>query len=618
MSVLYVAGIFGLLLPASWIVFLTGLAYLAKHLARQYTASGIPTAGFSWYLNTNRIRELFPLAFFGILYFLNWIIFRNGMFSLWDEWSIWGLFTKILTNYDSLSTRVYDQIGIGHLSYPKITSILQYYFILFLNNGEFHEGTAIFAQTVIISSAVPAFLYFRKDRILLLFPSFFAFYCIIHLFHVSGIYAYSMLADTILGLCWGMSVVLYLSNRNRPQYLIITSLALFPIVQIKDTGVLYSFSTILVIAMDRMIFHTSGLPVKLKQVGTLIAVVMISWASWNMFKQYNEIEAANYSNLPVQAVNAIKEILSDPQDYQRTTAANWLHSMTYAGNVNEIRADMREAENNFIAGFGPTFAFSNFSLSPLYWLIIYSIFAFSLYSAHAGSTGTRIESKNVYLTAAISLAVLVVIHACFILFMYMFRFSTYEAVRLASFDRYIGTAFLGIFLVMFYLTLEAQGKIRIMAFFILIFLFMPVTALEYFLLKDKNDYIQVNDIYKRIDPILNEIKEGDPESRILFVNQGGNGTIYVISKYRAFPMNLEIAGGSSGYSVSTTYRKDWEPWLWVASQEDFGRTLSNVDYLVVWNDTEFFEMYGDAVERSKLKAVWRPATDGRLEKYVLP
>ena len=173
MSVLYLAGLFGLLLPVSWFVFLAGLAYLAKIL---YVSILYSNEGGSSHLNSNRNRILFPLGSFGILFFLNWFIFRDSMFSQWDEWFTWGLFAKVLNEYDLLSTRLYDNIAHSH--YPRMTSILQYYFILFLNNGKFHEGTAIFAQTVIISSAVPAFLYFRKDRILLLI--FFNFYFLLH------------------------------------------------------------------------------------------------------------------------------------------------------------------------------------------------------------------------------------------------------------------------------------------------------------------------------------------------------------------------------------------------------------------------------------------------------
>ena len=615
MSVLYVAGLFGLLLPVSWLVFLTGLAYLAKHLVRKYSTSRC--GNFSSPLNTHPNIELFPLAFFGVLFFLNWFIFRNSMFSQWDEWLSWGLFTKVLVNYDLLHTKLY--YNPGHPHYPRITSILQYYFILFLNNGKFHEGTAIFAQTVIFSSAVSAFFMFQKKSYFFLIPSVFAFYCILHLFSTLGtngafsIHVYSLYVDSILGLCWGMSVILYLSNRNRMESMIISGLALFSMVQLKETGVFFAFSTILVVTIDKMFFHTSELPIKLKQVGTLIAVVMISWASWSMFKQYNEIGSTRISNVSVSVVNSIEESLLDPQSYKRKVAVNWLRSMTYAGNVNKISANLREAENHFIARFGPTFAFSNFSLSPLYWMIIWGIFVFSLYSIHAGSTGHTYESRNVFLTSMISLAILVLVYSCLILLLYISYFSEHEAVRLASFGRYIGTSFIGIFLVLLYLTLEAQNKIQIVVFITFLCLFTPDTMLDYFSPKDQNNYSHVNGIFKRIDPVINEIKREDPESNILFIDQGGNGYFYTMIKYRAFPLSLK------GYaSVSTRGRKDWEPWVWVASQEDFRKILQDIDYLIVWNDTEFFEMYGDVVQRSELRAIWKPTTDGRSEKYIFP
>ena len=275
MSILYVAALFGLLLQVSWLVFLTGLVYLAKCLGTCILYSERVHLLSS--PDIDRMRQLFPLMLVGILYFLNWFIFRDSMFSRWDEWFTWGLFTKVLTNYDLLSTKMYD---ITHSHYPRITSIFQYYFILFLNNGKFHEGIAIFAQTVVFSSAVPAFLCFRRNLALLLIPSVFTFYCIIHLFNMYGspdhyIPAYAIYADSVLGLCWGMSVILYISNRNKMESLIVTGIVLFSIVQIKEMGVFFAFSTILVVTIDKIFFHTSGFPAKLKQVGTLIAVVVV-------------------------------------------------------------------------------------------------------------------------------------------------------------------------------------------------------------------------------------------------------------------------------------------------------------------------------------------------------
>ena len=432
-------------------------------------------------------------------------------------------------------------------------------------------------------------------------------------------YAYSTLVDTILGLCWGMSIIVYLSNRNRKESLIIMGIVLFFLVQLKDTGLIFSCMTIFIITIDKIFFHTSKLQTKIKQICTLIAVVIFSWGSWSMYKYHNEIESLRISNFSWDAMVTIKQITSDPQEYQKSVISNWLRSMTYAGNIKNLRTNLHEAENDFISGFGPTFNLSEFSLSPLYWIIIFAIFVFLLYSAHAGSTGYMYELRNVYLTAMVCLAILFVIYSCLILFLYLFYFSTWEGVRLASFGRYIGTAFIGMFLVLFYLIVKAGNKFLIIAFFIFIYLFTPATILEYISPKDQNDYIWVNNIYKRIDPVLEEIKKENSQSRVLFINQGGNGKIYYITAYRSFPLNylsLKKAGGGYGYSINTTKREDWEPWLWVALQEDFGKVLQKVDYLIVWNDTEFFEMYGNVIEDSQLKAIWKPASDGQLEKYI--
>ena len=231
------------------------------------------------------------------------------------------------------------------------------------------------------------------------------------------IYVYSTYVDSVLGLLWGMSVILYLSNRNRTESLLITGLVLFPMVQIKDTGMFFALSTMLVVSIDRIFFQTIGLPVKLKQIGTLVAVVMVSWASWSMFKQHNEIEPARYSNLLASVAESIEELMMEPQNYKRKVAANWLRSMAHVGDVQKTRENLREAESNYIEGFGPTFALSNFSLSPLYWMVIWMGFVFSI------STGRTFETRDVFLTTMITLALLVLVYSCLILFLYMSYFS---------------------------------------------------------------------------------------------------------------------------------------------------------------------------------------------------
>ena len=573
-SVLYVAGLFGILWHVSHLVFLTGLGCLALHL---YNAPR------TFCRRLADRDSLLPLAAFGVLYFLSYFIWKDITFSVWDEFW-WGIFTKIITSHDSLIAG-YNEIT--NKDYPRISAILQYYVILFLSCGDFDEGTAIFAQTIIFLFAVPVF-FEKKYNPLLLVAIACCFFCLFYLFVLPICLIYN---DSMLGLCWGMSVILYLINRNRDKaMLIITSICLFFLVQVKPIGVVFACFTLFIVAIDEAFFSRVRLPAKAKKLGVLIAVVIVSWASWSAFKSYNGITHPSFTF----SFEAIYDSLTDPQNYQKTTAENFLYSLIYTGG--------EQHKDGFIGSFAHPFAFSDFSLSPLRWALVFAIFM-SMCCLIGNTPRDVFQQRSRHIALTMSLVVVLSMYACLLLFLYMTTFSEYEAVRLASFGRYLGTAYLGIFLVLLF---SVQKNTRLLfVFIVLIFLFTPFSVLK----SSVSRHRHIEDFYEKADPVIEELKR-DSESKTLVIDQGGTRYIQTLFHYRAFPLNTSIHSWSS---VHPERRDDWGMWQWTFSAKQFGRELREYDYLVVWNDTDFWEWYGDVVKRSQLKAVWALNED-RLAK----
>ena len=599
MSVLYVAGLFGLLWYVSWFVFLAGLVCFALSLYKRTRHSESDVFPSSIY-----DHSLFPLTAFGVLFLLSWCVFRNAYVTQWDEFGFWSIFTKILTNYNAMIAGFND---IPKMDYPRIAALLQYYFILFLRGGNFHEGTAIFAQTVIFASVVPVFLLFRKYyNVFFLCLITFCFYSLVDVFllPVSSLYA-----DSVLGLCWGMSILLYLINRKQDRVvLIITSLCLFSMVQVKEMGLVFACCTIFIVMIDEGFFSTFRLPVVLKRLGVLTAVVLVSFASWSMFKSYNGVVGSSFS----LDIGQIYDSLFDLEDYQKTTAENFLYSLIHIGNVAETQAVFDEShQDRFIGSFAHQFRFFEFSASPLWWAIIFIIFM-SLSYRLAGNTSKKIfASRSQCMTFTICLLVSLAAYTCLLLVFYTFVLSPYEAVRLASFWRYLGTAYLGLFLVLVYCVLRAEKKSLLVAFTILIFLVTPVSVepiLNAFRKSDVQKYY--DDLYGKIDPVIEKIKGKGGHPSILVINQRDNGFLSTVFYHRAFPLKVS----TSLFSVHTEKKDGWSPLTWIVSADDFGLTLSRFSYLIVWNDEEFWELYGDSVRRSALKAVWKLDND-RLVRF---
>ena len=94
------------------------------------------------------------------------------------------------------------------------------------------------------------------------------------------------------------------------------------------------------------------------------------------------------------------------------------------------------------------------------------------------------------------------------------------------------------------------------------------------------------------------------------INQRDDGFLSTVFYHRAFPLKVS----KSIFSVHTEEKDGWPPQTWIVSEDDFGLTLQGYDYLIVWNDDEFWELYGDSVRRSALKAVWKLDND-RLVRF---
>ena len=579
MSILYISSLLGLLLPISYLVFVAGLIYFCLNLYNCIKDNVLrnimsPTIVFTKPLTS-------PLAIFGFLYCLNWFVFKDAYITLWDEFSAWGIFTKIAVEYDSIIAGFNNIPAAG---YPRISALWQYYFILFVNEGEFRDGIAIFAQAVFFSSAAPIFLFSKntgKYQILYHILSISCFFCLIYLFvePVSSLYA-----DSVLALCFGISIILYIANKqNKVQFLIINIL-LFSMVQIKPTGLIFASLAITVIAVYELCFMERRLSSKLIRLCVLAATILGSYISWSIIKFHSGITSPSIAS-------RYSKFLSGLEDHQKVVVENFLYSLTYIGN-NEIFVGY------FAHPFGNLFThpFGDFSLSPLYWTIIFLSFVFAS-SFYLQSWRDR--TKHICL--GVLLTIVVVIYTSLLLFTYMAIFSQYEAVRLASFRRYMGAVYLGVYLVLFFMLLQTEKKLLCVIFAGLIFCFTPTSILENIspnLSNSKRLDPLFRRLYNEIDPVISEMDK-IPEPRVLYINQGGNGSLYVKFKFRAFPLYID-SPGLSVFSVATEERDEWAPWVRVFSAQELEDILERYDYLVICNDTDFFEQYGDVIDRSSL------------------
>lgn len=183
--------------------------------------------------------------------------------------------------------------------------------------------------------------------------------------------------------------------------------------------------------------------------------------------------------------------------------------------------------------------------------------------------------------------------------MYMFKFYEYEAVRLASMERYLNIAFLGVWMFLLFLFVnsicEWHRKCEILLLLLLMMFHITPARIFGDLVqgKDVQDSIAVRYDYKKLDERVKEICDGN--DRIYFIAQETTGFDYWVFRFSCRPNRTsEITEGwISGWSIGEpfyegdvwTYKMDPETWR--------SQLLEQFDYVALHKINEYFiEHYG--------------------------
>ena len=211
------------------------------------------------------------------------------------------------------------------------------------------------------------------------------------------------------------------------------------------------------------------------------------------------------------------------------------------------------------------------------------------------------------------LAVVVVAYACVLCLLYVTVFGPVEGVQLASIERYLGAAVLGVFLVLFFLLLDTWHRAALAVFVVVTMAILPADAgirwrqsLPWNAVRMENDELK-----SMIAPILRELDESGAEANLLLV--GDDPSLGNRFMYWFFPARVNMAwpdhdGRSTRQLLHTGL--------------DFDVDLGDHDHLVIWKYDDFWEHHGDAVEAAGLRSTWqvqgsqlvrRPARDNFAE-----
>ncbi len=639
-STLYIFGIFELLLVGAWGVYIIGFGSFFYYVYIKFKEKKIT---INYFFNSS----FYPLYFFVFLFFINLFLYKDFQITGFDSKAHWGVFTKIITTYHSL---IDEYTMINKADYPRISSLLHYYIVLFLNKGVFKEGIVIFSHTLFFISALCFFIFHKKQKIIisiLIFIAFYILFGIVEFLSISHIYN-----DATLALFWGLSIILYLSNRKKNLWVV--GAIMFCLPQIKEIGLLYCCFTLFIIAINELFYKKELFKPRLKKLGILIGVVIISKLSWFLYLQHKGVDVNSFE---------LGKKIEYAQKHKDYALKSYFKSIVFFGNFysksnNNEKYIIKKLVNpspysDRVAGIikkisGKESAFYHFLktktnyiiIGPIYFILMIISYLFLLnfqkYSYIYKTISIHKNKQFIYFCIGLSL---ILISYIFIqLFLYLnTSFVTLEILKLVSFDRYLGTIIIGGILIILYLLSIVSKKKLILILILILFPFFRIK--KEFLAKKtfentlpnstitgnySSSYIDcstnnypidsnIDIIYQEciedssiaISKMMDEIKKIDKKAVVFIYVGAGNGYIKKEYLYNGFPLRIIAAPYFVTIQDTEHRRKYHDPWrVAITTPNEFKQMLEKCDYLLVRNDGyHFWKNYGQAVKEAELKGV---------------
>lgn len=523
-------------------------------------------------------------------------------FQSWDEFSHWGFIVKHFYSVDALGTFKNPNYDILFPAYFPGTSLFQYFYTRFSN--QFKEYYSFIAMNLLYFSMVMPFIkdiFDKKNCVKSL--------CILVIFSllpfISISFFYSeVTVDTILGAFFGFSLLYYFIYKYEESVygILMVSAATFMLTITKDMGLLFSLGVIGIIALDTILFkraqfksllnRRSGLKYKLK-VSALMLIPLISTLfvklSWSILLERTNIKSIWY----IPTLKDIYMLLTKQvARYQKDTALTFVHDAMWNRKIPNINLSV-----------------TSFSLIFIIVILIVALL-----------NQEKFNFRRI-ITSALSLLAGLYIYQFVLMLMYVFSFSEYEAMQLASYERYTSSYLIGmIFFVMtFYISPQSEFKMidflkikelanssefikykDVFKFIkISVYLFVTIGLLMNIFINSKeviaktmlNRIVSQESFKPRPTAISAEKwKSYFKDTNPYFIAEGDNGFLYFRMRYELIPYS-KLANITWDYSVAPVKH---DIWAFAISPEEWEKyVLSNYKLIYLYkSNEEFVANYG--------------------------
>jgi hypothetical protein len=564
-AVLYIFGLLNLLLVGFWVV----LAVIAM-------ATGVSLALLI------REKELLShfksllspgLAIFVSLALFSFLLTRGMQLSSWDEFSHWGTIVKATFLFDAVGP--YNPVELGFRSYPPSLSLFEY-FVTKLG-GAWLEGNIFWAYQLIIWSLFTPFLaqltWRRWGQLIAVVPL--VFIAPLAFFNSLNV----TLIDPLLGMLFGYALAIaYVGNILQWRLALHVGLAIFMLTLAKDAG---TFMAALVVVL---------------YLSRLLAARKINPQEWN-WKRF-----AILSSVPTLS------LIFSNQSWAalvraRVEAPAFSNPIDIGAFFGALRGEGPPYWQEILSTFG--FGLSNYPINndgalaiPQLQLIV--LFAWVL-AGFEWLVSRRMGRR--FGVASLGTAIIgAIVYTYGLLILYLFRFGEYEAVRLASFERYLGTYWAGIALFVALVAIwlvagsgssqtasgtkgksEGVGELVVAGVVVLLlFVLSPVQKLGEFF---ANPHGYSSQVRAQFEPVLEQARQAGirPGDKVWIIAQHTTGFEYWVMRYSL----MENETNSGTWSLGSKADEN-DVWTAEKSVSEWAQELADYDYVVTLEVTDTF------------------------------
>lgn len=531
------------------------------------------------------------------LIFLGWL--NHGReFVVWDEFSHWALVVKNMFYFNDFGLG--ENSTVLAKSYLSGTSIFQYFCLKL--NGVYNESILYFGQNLIVLSFIlPIFKKIKKLNSITLWLSYLMIVLIPTIFYP---YFYSSLyVDGILGIAFAYSIYSYYSNYDNAldKFNVVNlSASLMMLIFIKDFGIVLSLITAFIVLIDNVAIRNKfslkclwnkGKVILLAYIPAILVKVL-----WLLkLKSFVSSSSNSEGGMISHIINLFNEGLVG---YKSTVFGSFIKALFF-----------KELSSSTVLKI-------SFAVGVCIFILLSYLLVHDMKKSSA-------KTSNIF--SSISVVVGAIGYASLILIAYLTIFSDYESLRLASYERYIGTYILGMLIIILALLINKYSvNIKKNNIFIILSIGMLLFLTNYNVIINSTIYARadvattrrIRKPYKKFKNITDKyLKEDD---LLYFISTNDNGIDFYISRYELTPKKMNLA---YGWSIGNPYDEN-DIWTIQKSKDQWKEELlQSYDYVYLFDiDEQFIENYktlfknkNDIVDNSLFKVVKNSNSNKILE-----